>query len=81
MRESQGQSRRGTPTGERALQGARLPQGKRLRTAPVGVLLPFLSFRSFFRAPYLIVMNPARHSRIDLTKVGIAAKVLALLAS
>jgi len=42
MRESQGKSRRGTPTGERALQGARLPQGKRLRTASVGVLLPFI---------------------------------------
>ena len=30
MRESQGQNRRGTPTGERALQGARLPQGKQV---------------------------------------------------
>jgi hypothetical protein len=48
MRESQGQSRRGTPTGERALQGARLPQGKQVdpRLSAFCFLFFFPSVRS-----------------------------------
>ena len=56
MRESRRQNRRGTPTGERALRGARCPKGKRLRTASVGVPLPCSNFRSFVRAPCPIMM-------------------------
>jgi hypothetical protein len=51
MRESPGQNRRGTPTGERALRRVRAsPQGEAGRPASVGVLLPFrISVRSFRR--------------------------------
>ena len=49
MRESLGQNRSGTPTGERALRRVRAsPQGEAGRPASVGVLLPFSFFRSFF---------------------------------
>ena len=74
MRESQGESRRGTPTGERALRRVRAaPYGAAGRPAPFGVLLPFLPF---VRAPCLIVMNPADPLPVRLTKVGIAARFL-----
>ena len=48
MRESQGQNRRGTPTGERALQGARLPQGKQVNPRLSAFCFPLI-FRSFIR--------------------------------
>jgi hypothetical protein len=43
MRESQGQNRRGTPTGERALQGARLPQGKQVRPRLSAFCFPLIA--------------------------------------
>src|SRR6185437_7427056 len=43
MRESQGQNRRGTPTGERALQGARLPQGKQVNPRLSAFCFPLLA--------------------------------------
>ncbi len=52
MRESQGQSRSGTPTGERALARVRAsPQGEAGRPASVGVLLPFFFLFVLFRSP------------------------------
>jgi hypothetical protein len=71
MRESQGQNRRGTPTGERALQGARLPQGKQVDPRlSAFCFLFYFSVRSFVRAPPLNHDQSGSPHRIDLTKAG-----------
>jgi hypothetical protein len=78
MRESRGREPLWN-AGRRARSAERAPRLKtRCWTAPFGVLLPF-SFRSFFHAPRPIVMLPARHYRIYLTKIGLAARFLAWL--
>jgi hypothetical protein len=78
MRESRGREPLWN-AGRRARSAERAPRLKtRCWTAPFGVLLPF-SFRSFFHAPRPIVMLPARHCRIYLTKIGLAARFLAWL--
>src|SRR5579863_7625348 len=84
MRESLGQNRRGTPTGERALRRVRAsPQGEAGRPASVGVLLPLIAgseSKRFAagRAPHPIVMPPAISTPGHPTKIGTVASFLGM---
>src|SRR5581483_192913 len=73
MRESQGQNRRGTPTGERALQGARLPQGKQVDPRLSAFCFLFF-FRPFVRAPCPILNHSDNPRRGVLTKVEVRCR-------